>query len=235
MAATVETPTYAQRRGEIEHYFDRTAVEAWSKLTSDAPLTGIRATVRQGRDAMRQLLFSLLPEDLSGQRVLDAGCGTGAGAVMAAQRGADVVAVDLSPRLIELAYERLPGNLGSGSLTFVAGDMLSPGLGEFDHVIAMDSLIHYRQADVIGALAQLAPRVRGSLVFTFAPWNPLLAAMHLSGRLLPQGNRAPDICPIRPERLLRALGQTLTDWRVTDTQRISTGFYKSQAVGVCRA
>jgi hypothetical protein len=25
--------TYEQRRGEIEHYFDRTAVAAWEKLT----------------------------------------------------------------------------------------------------------------------------------------------------------------------------------------------------------
>ena len=41
--------SYVQRRGEIEAYFDRTAVQAWAKLTSDAPVSGIRATVRAGR------------------------------------------------------------------------------------------------------------------------------------------------------------------------------------------
>ena len=66
--------SYKSRRGEIETYFDRTAVEAWSKLTSDAPVGRIRATVRAGRDAMRQTLMSWLPGDLRGRRVLDAGC-----------------------------------------------------------------------------------------------------------------------------------------------------------------
>ena len=67
------TLSYPERRGEIEHYFDRTALDAWKKLTSDAPVSGIRATVRAGRDRMRTRLSSWLPEDLSGRRVLDAG------------------------------------------------------------------------------------------------------------------------------------------------------------------
>ena len=43
---------YTRRRGELETYFDRTAVQAWMRLTSDAPVGRIRATVRAGRDAM---------------------------------------------------------------------------------------------------------------------------------------------------------------------------------------
>ena len=34
--------SYQQRRGEIEHYFDSTAVDAWKKLTSDAPVSHSR-------------------------------------------------------------------------------------------------------------------------------------------------------------------------------------------------
>ena len=45
--------SYFERRGEIETYFDRTAAHTWQKLTSDAPVSGIRATVRAGRDRMR--------------------------------------------------------------------------------------------------------------------------------------------------------------------------------------
>ena len=41
--------SYQQRRGQIETYFDRTAVQAWARLTSDAPVSRIRATVRAGR------------------------------------------------------------------------------------------------------------------------------------------------------------------------------------------
>ena len=65
--------SYLERRSELETYFDRTAVVAWSRLTSDAPLGRIRATVRAGRDEMRRTLLSWLPGDLRGARVLDAG------------------------------------------------------------------------------------------------------------------------------------------------------------------
>ncbi len=40
------TASYLQRRGQIETYFDRTAADAWSRLTSDAPVGRIPATVR---------------------------------------------------------------------------------------------------------------------------------------------------------------------------------------------
>ncbi len=88
--------TYQQRRGQLETYFDRTAVAAWARLTSDAPVGRIRATVRAGRDDMRATLLDWLPADLHGKRLLDAGCGTGALALEAARRGAHVVAIDLS-------------------------------------------------------------------------------------------------------------------------------------------
>ena len=32
----MDTATYIERRGKIEAYFDRTAAEAWKRLTSDA-------------------------------------------------------------------------------------------------------------------------------------------------------------------------------------------------------
>ena len=72
--------------------------------------------------------MSRLPADLTGRRLLDAGCGTGALAVEAARRGADVVAVDVSPTLVQLARERLPRDLGAGSIDFRVGDMLDPRL-----------------------------------------------------------------------------------------------------------
>ena len=86
--------SYQTRRDEIETYFDRTAADAWAALTSDAPVSRIRRTVRRGRDAMSQTLMSWLPEDMTGSTLIDAGCGTGTLAIEAAQRGAEVVAVE---------------------------------------------------------------------------------------------------------------------------------------------
>ena len=105
------TPTYLERRNDLETYFDRTAADNWAKLTTDAPVSGIRATVRAGRDRMRATLMSWLPDDLHGARLLDAGCGTGLLSVEAARRGAHVVAVDLSPTLIGVAKERMPSEV----------------------------------------------------------------------------------------------------------------------------
>ena len=123
--------TYIARRQELETYFDRTAVEAWKRLTSDAPVGSVRATVRAGRDAMRATLLSWLPQDMRGARLLDAGCGTGALAIEAARRGANVLAIDISPTLVDLARERMPADLGAGRVTFAAGDMLDPGARAF--------------------------------------------------------------------------------------------------------
>jgi magnesium-protoporphyrin O-methyltransferase len=232
MRSAAPTAGYDARRGEIEQYFDRTAADAWAKLTSDAPVSGIRATVRAGRDGMRRTLLSWLPEDLSGRRILDAGCGTGALAVEAAARGAHVVAVDVSATLVGLARERAEGRHGAGSVSFRVGDMLDPALGEFDHVVAMDSLIHYRAPDVVSALGRLALRVRRSMLFTFAPRTPLLSVMHVVGRAFPRRDRAPAIEPIA-EATLRgrvAAAPALAAWRVGRTERVASGFYTSQAM-----
>nr|MCU0240511.1 methyltransferase domain-containing protein [Pyrinomonadaceae bacterium] len=80
-----------------------------------------------------------LPENF---RVLDAGCGTGAMTEELARRGAEVVAIDISPALVEIAAKRLPEGLAP-QVTFTSGDMLSADLGSFDHVMAMDSMIYY--------------------------------------------------------------------------------------------
>jgi magnesium-protoporphyrin O-methyltransferase len=226
---------YLERRGQIKAYFDRTAADAWARLTSDAPVSRIRATVRAGRDRMRMTLLGWLPVDLRGCRVLDAGCGTGAFALEAARRGADVIAVDLSPTLISIARQRLPEKFGCGSVALLSGDMLDETLGQFDYVVAMDSLIHYRASHVVDALRRLAPRCNSAMLFTFAPKTVALSAMHSVGKLFPRGDRAPSIEPVG-ERQLRTLlaSDLLGCFTPARSQRIASGFYTSQAMELLR-
>ena len=54
--------------------------------------------------------------------------------------------------------QRIPSDLGYGSIEFRVGDMTDPRLGRFDHVVAMDSLIHYVAGDMVRAVAGLAAR-----------------------------------------------------------------------------
>jgi magnesium-protoporphyrin O-methyltransferase len=231
------TAHYLERRGEIETYFDRTAVAAWTRLTSDAPVGRIRASVRAGRDEMRHTLMSWLPQDLRGARLLDAGCGTGALSIDAARRGADVVAVDISPTLIEIAGRRIPADINPRAIRFLAGDMLDPRLGRFDYVVAMDSVIHYRPQDVARIVANLTAQTTHSLLLTFAPKTPALALMHAVGRAFPRGNRAPAVEPVAEQRLRRLLVEhpDLEGWSFGRTRRISSSFYKSHAVELLRS
>jgi magnesium-protoporphyrin O-methyltransferase len=245
MSTSTPTDTYTRRRGEIEHYFDRTAADTWARLTSTAPVSRVRATVRAGRDRMRDTLLQWLPADLSGQRVLDAGCGTGSFAIELARRGAQVLAIDLSPQLVDVASERCGAQLQAervlervgGAIDFRSGDMSAPELGRFDHVVAMDSLIHYRTADAVRVLGQLSDRTAGSMVITFAPASPLLWAFYGAGKLFPRSDRSPSIVPVSQAALARQLRTqpAMSGWQLADTQRIASGFYTSQAYRLLKA
>lgn len=230
MANGLASTSYHQSRRRLEQYFDQTARKAWEDLTSDTPVSGIRATVRAGRDRMRDILLNTLPADMHGMRLLDAGCGTGALSIAAAERGAHVVAVDVSQGLIDVAQERAPKGL---SIDWMVGDMRHRDLGIFDHVIAMDSLIHYDQHDVIAVLKAWSDRAN-EIAYTFAPGTALLRTMHMVGKAFPRSDRSPAIKPLSETRLTKAVGEELPEWQVNFTKRVSSGFYKSEAMGMSR-
>ncbi len=221
---------YLTRRTEIETYFDRTAVGAWEKLTSDAPVSGVRARVRAGRDEMRATLLSYLPTDLRGVTILDAGCGTGALAVEAAKRGAKVTAIDLSPQLVAVARERLPAGL---DVTFLSGDMLDPELGSFDYVIGMDSIIHYTSKDMINIIEALSRMATKAMIFSYPPRTIPLAVLWGVGKLFPRGDKSPAIEPQPPKKLRAALAK-IEGVKLGRTHRVATGFYISEAQELLR-
>ena len=223
---------YVVTRDRVEDYFDRTATKTWERLTSDAPVSKVRETVRAGRDDMRQVLLSCLPDDLSGQRILDAGCGAGQLSAELANRGAEVVGVDISPSLIEIAARRLDRSLHR-QVQFLSGDMLDERLGSFDHVVAMDSLIYYSADDIAAAMAVLAPRVQGKVVFTVAPRTKLLMGMWYAGKLFPRSDRSPVMIPQSQIALKRALAACGVDRELRAVRQVTSGFYISQAMELC--
>jgi len=109
--------------------------------------------------------------------------------------------------------------------------MLDAKLGRFDHMVAMDSLIHYDLPDLVQALETLSQRCEQSMAFTFAPHSALLTAMHRVGRWFPRSDRSPSLAPMRQEDLKSALTHKLgvTGWEEGETVRVASGFYTSQA------
>jgi SAM-dependent methyltransferase len=80
--------------------------------------------------------------DVSGRRVLDAGCGAGALSVALVERGAEVVGIDTSEALLRLAADRL-----TDRARFELGDLrdvLPFADGAFDVVVA-SLVMHYLQ------------------------------------------------------------------------------------------
>jgi ubiquinone/menaquinone biosynthesis C-methylase UbiE len=83
--------------------------------------------------AWRQALQEALPEP--GATVLDAGAGTGALSVLAAELGFEVTALDLSPGMLGVA-ETKAGERGlADRMTFVVGSAADPPAGPFDAVM----------------------------------------------------------------------------------------------------
>lgn len=111
----------------------------------------------------RPACLSLLG-DVRGKRVLDAACGPGLYAEELVRRGASVVGFDQSPRMVELAAERVP------EATFfvqdVADEFVALGDQRFDLVLFALALEYVD--DRVGALARLGARLapHGALVLS---------------------------------------------------------------------
>jgi magnesium-protoporphyrin O-methyltransferase len=96
--------------------------------------------------------------------------------------------------------QHLETSATGGRIDFRSGDCTDPALGEFDHVVAMDSLIHYNAADAVRVLQGWSSAPAARMVFTFAPSTRCWLAMHAVGRLFPRGDRAPWIEPVAEAR-----------------------------------
>jgi SAM-dependent methyltransferase len=86
-------------------------------LWKKGDFTRIAATMRESGDALVEK-FSITP----GLRVLDVGCGDGTTALPAAQRGAEVLGVDLTAHLVEAGNRRAREH-GLTRLSFQQGDV----------------------------------------------------------------------------------------------------------------
>ena len=106
-----------------------------------------------------------------GAAVLDAGCGTGRVAIELAQRGYEVVGVDLDPAMLDLAREKAP------ELAWLRGDLADTVVADsasrprrFDAVVAAGNvMIFLERGSEAAVVANLAAHLRpgGVLVAGF--------------------------------------------------------------------
>lgn len=80
----------------------------------------------------------------NGARVLDVACGTGVMVPFYLERGASVVGVDISPKMIEIARKKF----SQTQVAFVLGDVEKADLpNDFDYVMVHNALPHFDSAD----------------------------------------------------------------------------------------
>jgi len=227
--------TYSQTRERIQEYFDQTAVKAWETLTNESPVSVIRTKVRAGREEMRNLILSQMPKDLSGYSILDAGCGTGQMAIELGMRGAEVLGIDISSNLIDIAKKRLPNAL-KDKVKFVVSDMIQDH-GRFEYVILMDSLIHYPVEDIIQILENFLKRTEKKVLFTLVPTNILLKLKLTLGRFLPRSDRSPVLSPLDTKSFIKIFRDGFkreNSFEITSIGRVNKWFYTSEAVEIKR-
>jgi SAM-dependent methyltransferase len=111
-----------------------------------------------------------------GERVLDVACGTANAARVAHDAGAIVTGVDASPRLLDVARERVPGG------EFVQGDAAKLPFddAQFDAAVSVFGVIFARPPE--RAAAEIARVVRPGgrvAVTTWPPRGPMVGAVSL--------------------------------------------------------
>jgi 2-polyprenyl-3-methyl-5-hydroxy-6-metoxy-1,4-benzoquinol methylase len=150
----------ARARNEIEHGVFLAAEGPEAVWGWGSPAGRIRAD-RRGR---------LIAEgaDLGpGKRVIEIGCGTGNFTEIFAQFGADIIAIDISPQLIELARRRAV----PATVTWVCKRFEDAGIdGPFDAAIG-SSVLHHLEIE--SAIAELHRLLKPGGVISFAEPNML--------------------------------------------------------------
>ncbi len=236
------TDIIQQHKSKLRDYFDGIGFERWSAIYGQAEVSRIRQTIRDGHAAMlaqaeawivegvgswelgvgTTIPNSQLPTPNPAPQVLDAGCGTGLFSLALARRGLDVTAVDIAPQMVAATIAQARAAGLSERVTGSAGDLESVG-GSFDAVVCFDVLVHYPQASFAQLVTHLASLTRGPLLLTYAPREPVLAALHWLGGRFPKGQRRTEIQMI-PEPFVRAT-LAAAGMRVMRQARVSRGFY----------
>ena len=155
---------------------------------------------------------------LSGQRVLDVGCGGGILAESMARKGADVLGIDLADKSLKVAQlHALETQLPRLAYRQIAAEALAEEMpGQFDTVTCMEMLEHVPDpASIVSACAALA-RPGGWVFFSTINRNPKSFLLAIVGaeyllNLVPRGTHeyARLLRPSELGRFCRAAGLDL--------------------------
>lgn len=217
----------------LHTYFNGQGFKRWASIYGDDKLSTVRNTVRQGHAVMMDKAFSWL-QQLSlpnGSAILDAGCGTGLFSIRLSKAGYKVKAADIAAQMVEKARSEATRQGAQNNIEFEVNTIESVS-GKYDAVVCFDVLIHYPAEGFIEAFSNLSRLTRGSIIFTYAPYNRILAFQHWIGGFFPKKERRTTIQMIKDEEMQKAMKKT--GMKIVKKEKISFGFYHTMLVHASR-
>ena len=217
----------------LQSYFNGQGFQRWASIYGNDKLSTVRSTVRQGHAVMMDKAFEWLKSTglRKGSSVLDAGCGTGLFTIRLAKSGFRVKAADIASQMVEKTREDAKKAGVAGNIEFEVNSIESVS-GRFDAVVCFDVLIHYPAEGFAHAFRNLSSLTKGPMIFTYAPYNKILAFQHWVGGFFPKKERRTTIQMIRDEEMQRVLGEL--GLKIINKQKISFGFYHTMLMHVDR-
>uniref|UniRef100_Q3AU19 Magnesium protoporphyrin IX methyltransferase n=1 Tax=Chlorobium chlorochromatii (strain CaD3) TaxID=340177 RepID=Q3AU19_CHLCH len=220
-----------EHKNMLRSYFNGQGFQRWASIYGDDKLSTVRNTVRQGHAVMMDKAFDWL-EKLrlpKGATVLDAGCGTGLFSIRLAKAGYKVKSVDIASQMVEKARAEATKQGVAGNMDFEVNTIEAVS-GTYDAVVCFDVLIHYPAEGFAQAFRNLSNLTKGDVIFTYAPYNKILAFQHWLGGFFPKKERRTTIQMIRDDEMKRVM-QSLNR-RVKSQEKISFGFYHTMLMHV---
>ncbi len=208
----------------LRSYFNGNGFSRWASIYGNDKLSTVRSTVRQGHAVMMDEAFSWL-EKLNlpkGATVLDAGCGTGLFSTRLAENGYRVKAVDIASQMVGKAKEEAEAKGVADMIDFEV-NTIEEVKGQYDAVVCFDVLIHYPAEGFVNAFQNLSGLTKSPIIFTYAPYNRILALQHWLGGYFPKKERRTTIQMIRDEQMQEAMQST--NMTIKTRKKISFGFY----------
>lgn len=128
--------------------------------------------------AEERATLSLLPSDLSGATVVDAGCGSGRYMLHALRRGAArVLGVDISPEMLAVARRALDADAYGGRASLAEGDLAALPIADALADITVSGLVVGHVTSLDRALAELARVTRPGGLVVCSDVHPTGAAL----------------------------------------------------------
>lgn len=173
----------------------RSAVEA--ARTDPATLRDSEKNIARYLDPPADTAYPLeyafhLLGDMRGQRVLEAGCGSGENSLMLAHRGARVLGLDISASLISVARERMAVNDITDGVTFMIGSAHDlPLENDSVDVIFGIAILHHLELPLVAREIKRVLRKGGRAIFQEPVSNSKV--VRTVRRLIPY--RSPEVSP----------------------------------------